>query len=85
MALTNAQYDAIMHEYEERRYLHRQELEERLQSVYENVPGYKELDDETATASADFGRRRLAGEMLDRSDLRRQLDEIARQKQMLLR
>lgn len=85
MALTNAQYDAIMHEYEERRYLHRQELEERLQSVYENVPGYKELDDETATASADFGRRRLAGELLNRSDLRRQLDEIARQKQMLLR
>ena len=38
MALTNAQYDAIMHEYEDRSSLHRQELEERLQSVYDNVP-----------------------------------------------
>ena len=53
MALTNAQYDSIMHEYEERRSLHRQELEERLQSVYDNIPGYKALDDETATAVFD--------------------------------
>ena len=33
MALTNAQYDAIMHEYEEKRSLHRQELEERQRYV----------------------------------------------------
>ncbi len=84
MALTNAQYDSIMHEYEERRALHRQELEERLQSVYENVPGYKELDEETASASVDFGRRLLSGERLDRSLLKTQLAEIARQKAILL-
>jgi DNA replication protein DnaC len=85
MALTNAQYDEIMHEYEERRYLHRQEQEERVQSVYESVPGYKELDEETAIASADFGRRMLSGEKLDRSVLKEQLAEISRQKQILLR
>ena len=84
MALTNAQYDSIMHEYEERRSLHRQELEERLQSVYDNVPGYKALDDETATASVNFGKRLLAGEKLDRSLLRNQLAEIAREKALLL-
>ncbi len=84
MALSNAQYDAIMHEYEERRSLHRQELEERLQIVYENVPGYKDLDDETATASADFGRRLLSGEKLDRQILRDTLARIARHKEMLL-
>ena len=61
MALTNAQYDSIMHEYEDRRSLHRQELEERLQSVYESVPGYRELDEETASASVDFGKRLLSG------------------------
>ncbi len=84
MALTNAQYDSIMHEYEERRSLHRQELEERLQSVYENVPGYKDLDDETATASVNFGKRLLSGEKLDRSLLKAQLAELARQKSLLL-
>ncbi len=85
MALSNAQYDEIMHEYEERRYLHRQEQEERLQSVYESIPGYKELDEETAIASADFGRRILSGEKLERSVLKEQLAEISRQKQILLR
>ncbi len=84
MALSNTQYDAIMHEYEERRSLHRQELEERLQIVYDNVPGYKELDDETATASASFGRRLLSGEKLDRQILRDELAQIARQKLLLL-
>lgn len=84
MALTNAQYDAIMHEYENRRSIHRQELEERLQSVYESVPGYKELDEETASASVDFGKRLIAGEKLDRSILKNKLLELSRQKQLLL-
>ena len=84
MALTNTQYDAIMHEYEERRSLHRQELEERQQIVYESVPGYKDLDDEIATVSADFGRRLLSGEILDRQILRDRLADIARQKLLLL-
>ena len=48
MALTNAQYDEIMHQYEEMRSLHRSELEDRQRQVYETVPGYKELDDESA-------------------------------------
>jgi DNA replication protein DnaC len=84
MALTNAQYDEIMHEYEERRSLHRQELEERIQIVYDSVPGYKELDDEIATVSADFGRRQILGEKLDKQVLRDQISEISRQKLILL-
>ena len=84
MPLTNAQYDQIMHEYEERRALHRQELEERQRYVYENVPGYKDLEDQTATASVTFGKRLLSGERLDRSALRRELAELARQKLLLL-
>ncbi|MBO6242644.1 MAG: ATP-binding protein [Butyrivibrio sp.] len=84
MALTNAQYDEIMHEYEERRALHRQELEDRQRYVYETVEGYKELEDETASASVAFGKRLLSGERLDRSVLRRELEELARQKLILL-
>jgi DNA replication protein DnaC len=84
MALTNAQYDEIMHEYEERRALHRQELEDRQRYVYETVDGYKELEDETASASVSFGKRLLSGERLDRSVLKRELEELARQKLILL-
>ena len=84
MALTNAQYDEIMHEYEERRALHRQELEDRQRYVYETVEGYKELEDETASASVSFGKRLLSGERLDRSVLKRELEGLARQKLILL-
>ncbi len=84
MALTNAQYDEIMHEQEERRALHRQELEDRQRYVYETVEGYKELEDETASASVSFGKRLLSGERLDRSVLKRELEELARQKLILL-
>lgn len=84
MALTNAQYDSIMHEYEVRRSIHRQEMEDRKRCIYETVPGYKELDDETASASVRFGKRLLSGEHLDRSALKRELEELARQKLTLL-
>ena len=84
MALTNAQYDEIMHEYEEKRSLHRQELEDRQRYVYESVPGYKELEDATATASVNFGKRLLSGEKLDKSALKTELAELARQKLTLL-
>jgi DNA replication protein DnaC len=84
MALTNAQFDEIMHTYEEMRSLHRQELEERKRSVYESIPGYKELEDKSSTISVDFGKRLLSGERLDRSILRHQLAELARQKKLLL-
>ncbi len=84
MALTNAQYDSIMHEYEYRRALHRQELEERLKIVYDTVPGYKELEDEVASASVAFGKRLLSGEKLDKSVLTQQLQRIADTKLSLL-
>ncbi len=84
MSLSNAQYDEIMHQYEERRALHRQELEERQRYVYETVEGYKDLEDQTASASVNFGKRLLAGERLDRNALRNELAELSRQKQLLL-
>lgn len=84
MALSNTQYDAIMHEYEERRSLHRQELEERQRYVYDNIPGYKDLEDEAASASVRFAKRLLSGERLDRTVLKKELAELARQKLLLL-
>ena len=84
MALTNAQFDEIMHTYEEMRSLHRQELEERKHSVYETIPGYRELEDTASTISVEFGKRLLSGERLDRSVLRHELAELARQKKLLL-
>ncbi|WP_026526686.1 ATP-binding protein [Butyrivibrio sp. VCD2006] len=85
MALTNTQYDEIMHDYETLRTIKRRELSKRIQYVEQHVPGYLDLDQETSKRSAAFGRRLLSGEKLDRSELHRQLLEISEQKKSLLR
>ncbi|WP_026657722.1 ATP-binding protein [Butyrivibrio sp. AC2005] len=85
MALSNTQYDEIMHDYEKVRTLKRSELTKRIRYVEQHVPGYLVLEQETGKRSAAFGRRLLSGEKLDRSELHRQLAEVAAQKRSLLR
>ena len=71
MALTNAQYDAIMHQYEIKQQKSREEAAAHLQYVYQHVPGYQELDESTSDVSASFGIRLLSGEVQDRSWLKK--------------
>ncbi|WP_029323352.1 ATP-binding protein [Butyrivibrio sp. AE3004] len=85
MALTNTQYDEIMHDYERIRTLRRSELSQRIKYVEEHVPGYLALEQETGKRSAAFGRRLLSGEKLDKSELHKQLEDISAQKKSLLR
>ncbi len=85
MALTNTQYDEIMHDYETVRTIKRRELTKRIKYVEQHVPGYLVLEQETGKRSAAFGRRLLNGEKLDRSELHRQLLEVSEQKKSLLR
>ena len=65
MSLTNNQYNSIMQQYEDLRIRHRREYEDKLQKIYDTVPGYKELDEQTATASVEYGRRIISGEKLE--------------------
>ena len=85
MPLTNNQYNSIMQQYEDLRIRHRREREEKLQKIYEIVPGYKELDEQTSTASVEFGRRIIAGEKLDKNLLDSKLKALAAQKAELLK
>ena len=85
MALTNAQYDEIMHEYEMRRAFHRDDQGGRIKYVEEHVPGYLELEQSTGSVSAEFGRRLLSGEKLSKEKLHTMLEEITRKKRTLLK
>ncbi len=85
MALTNTQYDEIMHEYEMRRAFHRDDLGGKRRYVEEHVPGFLELEQQTGSVSAEFGRRLLSGEKLSKEKLHIMLEEIAEQKKALLR
>lgn len=85
MPLTNNQYNSIMQQYEDLRIRHRREYEEKLRKIYDIVPGYKELDEQTATASVEYGRRIISGEKLEKSFLDAKLKSLALQKAELLK
>ena len=96
MALTNAQYDAIMREYNDAQLRHRRELDDRREEVYAALPRMAELDEEAASLSMQRVRELLdeslppAGpEQTARSEaadaaFREALDEIREEREALL-
>lgn len=56
MALTRTQYDAVMHEYEERRRKNQLLLSERYEEIYNTIPDFKELDAQIAHNSVEKGK-----------------------------
>ncbi len=84
MSLSNAQYDAIMHGYETKRAKYRHDQAERLDYVYNHVPGYKELDESVSTVSVEHAKLRLSGEKVSPEDLQKKLSSISQQKKALL-
>ena len=85
MALTNAQYESILREYEDRQDRNRRLLSQRKTYVYEHVDGYRELEDAVSTVSVRQGRKMLSGEDGAMEQLRTTLARLALEKQKLLR
>lgn len=84
MALLPHQYDEIMRHYDYLR-LNNQNIQHmRLSEIYQNIPGFKELDEEVASASVAAGKARLRGEEGVIEQLREQLSILSAKKQMLL-
>jgi len=82
--LTNTQYDRIFRQYEEKQRQSRLEAERRRDYVYERLPIYRELEDETASLSVAQGKKLLAGDDAALSELRKKLAAIKKQKAQLL-
>ena len=57
MALTNAQYESIIREYEEKQIKNRHILENRLSDIRNAYPEYADLEDASASLSLSFTRR----------------------------
>ena len=85
MALTNTQYNTIMRLYEQRQTKNRHLREERLNFVYQNVSGYRSLDESVATLSVAQGKKLLNGDPNALSVLREKLHLLTQDKQRLLR
>lgn len=84
MALSNLQYDRIIHDYEERQTKNRHLLEERTAYVYQQIDGYRELCESIAGISVSQGKKLLEGDENALSDLKKTLEKLSARKKDLL-
>lgn len=84
MALSNAQYDAIMRTYEETKFQNRHVYEEHRDEVYDLIPEYKALDSAIASLSVEQGKKLVMGDSDALFSLRRELKEMSARKKELL-
>ena len=84
MALTNAQYDTIIQEYNRRRLASRKLLDERTREIYDKLPEYKDLDELTVTISIQQGKKNILGDENALDELSDILEDLNTQKKLLL-
>ena len=80
MALTNAQYEAIIREYEDRQTKNRHKLEARLQEVRDAYPEYAALEDAVSSLSVSFTRRLIDGDADAKQELSDSLSLLRRKR-----
>ena len=84
MSLTNAQYETIIREYEEKQTRNRHQLEMRLSEVRSAHPEYADLEDAVSSLSVSFTKRLIDGETDAKQELSDSLQELARKKEDFL-
>ena len=84
MAMDNAQFDAIMRTYDRLRSQHNHELTKRFEEIYTNIPEYKALDESLPSVSISYAKRVIEGDFSAQAELKRELSQIAMQKENLL-
>lgn len=85
LALKNQEYDAVMRRYDEIRTRHIHERDERTEEVYERIPGYADLDAETADESLKAAKLRISDPACALTEYRAAMERIGEQKAALLR
>lgn len=85
MALTNSQYEHIRKEYEAVQEKNRHILSNRLDYVYENIDGYRELNESVSSISVEYGKKMLSGDESALDELRTILADLASMKSSMLK
>lgn len=84
MALTNSQHDEIMREYNQLKFRHAHELEERVREIYEKIPAIRELEHEITALAAGQARKLLDGDRNSLQELKIRMADLKEQKKALL-
>lgn len=85
MALTKAQYDSIIREYENRQTQNFHELSRRKEQIYNAIPQYKQLEDEIASTSVARAKALIDGEEYNAEEYRKQIADVNKRKEHLLK
>ena len=84
MPLSNAQYDEIMREYDERQLNNRRIRDARRTEIAEKIPRIREIDALTASSSVQKARLYLSGDTSAITSLKTKLAELAEERRQLL-
>ena len=84
MPLSNAQYDEIMREYDERQLNNRRILDARRAEIIEKIPRIREIDEKVAASSLQKARLYLDGDTSAVTDLKTELNALASERRQLL-
>lgn len=84
MALSNSQYQEIMRDYQAQQLKDKHEQEKRVNEVYEKLPAVKELDQMVSSRAVQRARELLDGNRQALPKLRREIEELRKQKEVLL-
>ena len=79
MALSNSEYNLIMREYEERRYMSKHEQALRTAEIYEKIPRIRDIQNEISSISVENMKNRLSGVKEGNNFTREQLHDAIRQ------
>jgi DNA replication protein DnaC len=85
MALSNSQYDALIHEYEIKQFENRQRALDRQRELYEHIPELHDLDEQAASLSVQSVIANLESDSKGTDTLHTQLEEIKTKRMRLIR
>ncbi|MBD5544723.1 MAG: ATP-binding protein [Lachnospiraceae bacterium] len=85
MALTNAQYDSIMRNYEKKQSKNAYLLNSRFKEILEKIPEYQETDHAISSLCMERGRQLLNGDKHATASLHDQVLSLSRKKKELLK
>ena len=85
MALSNSQYEQLIHTYEQRQLDNEYRLRRHYEKAYLQIPELKEIDDEIASLSVEKAKHLLDGDDSALTSLKEKLSELSDRKRMLLK
>lgn len=84
MALSNAQYQEIMRDYQAQQLRNRHQQEKRVNEIYQVLPAIKEIDQAVSTRAVMRAKELLGGDQEALSRLREEIKDLREQKTILL-